>query len=234
MWVYNVVRELYSSVGITPWPETVPPRVDELLAKVATTDPGTGRIWCIKTHNKIRAHADGIRVICPYRDVRDAMMSYMRFLGSTFEKALEIAEYMMQISDWYLQEETANVHAIPYDDIVDRAVETITSISGFLGLTVEPENIVDIAEHLSKEKVASRIALLEQKSANRNDSEGQACISLRNMDGNYRVYDSKTGFQGGHIGSSPDGAWRTELSSDQRERLCRLTADWVKRYGFGK
>jgi len=232
MWAYNVTRALLSSSGITPLPESIPPLDDQLLREVATTDPGEGRLWCVKTHRQIRPHADYIRVICPYRDVRDSLMSYMNFRHSTFEQALEAVIDMMQITDWYLRDKQDNVHAVRYEDITDRPAEAVTAISEFLGLSVTAKCIEKIVASLSREKVVSHINKLEKDSMSTETTNKKPVVTVRNLDGNYRLYDTATGFQSGHIGTLDDGSWRTELTPEQCDRLSDLTSEWIERYGF--
>ena len=225
MWAYNVTRALLLSSGLIPLPESIPPLDNQLLREVATIEAGEGRLWCVKTHRKIRPHADNIRVICPYRDVRDSLISYMNFRQSTFDQAMEALVEMMQITDWYLQDKQDNVHAVRYCDITERPVETVAAINKFLRLSVSAERIMGIVEGLSKEKVARHISKFEKDSMSADSKNRKTVVSVRNLDGNYRLYDTETGFQSGHIGSLRDGSWRTELTLEQCERL-------VERYGF--
>ena len=56
--------------------------------------------------------------------------------------------------------------------------------------------------------------------------------TIQNVDGSYRVFDSSTGFQSEHITTGREGAWRSELSAEEQERMMQLVAPWLEKYGF--
>ena len=231
-WVYNITRELCRSAGVTPWPETIPPLDDELMAAAMSGDPGEGRVWCIKTHRSIRSPESRIRIICPYRDVRDSLVSYMRFRAVSFDQALESVQEMMEVTDWYLKDKPDNVHALRYDTIIHNPVKAATDIAGFIGLAVPPEVLVKITGQFSRDRVARYIQDFEGNTSDSAGRPGQPRVSMRNIDGDAIAYDPATGFQSGHVGSLPDGSWRSELDQHQQDRLHELAGDWLQRYDF--
>jgi hypothetical protein len=235
MWTYNVTRRLFSAAGMTPIPRLIPKDEDAAIREAITRCPNTGEIYCVKTHRVLSPVPPNVRVIFSYRDVRDAVISYMRFTKCTFEMALHVARAMMDESEHYLRHKTSNVLPVRYDNIVNSAFSTVGNISTFLGLVVPEIRCREIADDLQRDKVVGYLRQLQ--AINPNDSETADVSSasypaVRNFDGTYRALDPATGFQTNHIGPGQDGEWRTVLSAQERQTLLSLTSEWLARHGF--
>ena len=238
MWTYNACRALIRAAGKTPWPESVPPDERPVIQEALARPPGPDQFYCIKTHLQIPVGQEHMRIICNYRDVRDAMLSYMRFMKCSFEKGLAAAIGFMGLTDHYLQSRHPHVLPIRYDRITSHPQETIREIMDFLSLQVGRAEIESIALEYSREEVARRLKKLEsvQLDANgRVKGEGRPgeYSAVQNLDGSFRVYDYATGFQTNHISSGKDGDWREVLTGEQQAELLAATSEWLTRYGFG-
>ena len=237
MWTYNVCRRLITAVGKTPWPDEVPLDESPAIQHALSHPPASGQVYCIKTHFQIPVGKPHMRIICNYRDIRDATLSYMRFMKCTFEQALAAARGGMQLTDHYLESQDPNVLPIPYDMMINQPQQTISTLAGFLSIPVEAAEIENIAQSLSREAVARQ---LEKLKTDRQDIENSNKDSLAlgklssvpNLDGSSRLHDSSTGFQTNHISSNKDGEWRKAFSSEEQEKLMAVASDWLLRYNF--
>jgi hypothetical protein len=234
MWTYNVCRRLISAAGKRPWPEEVPQDESPAIRHALAHPPAPDQVYCIKTHFEIPVGRPHMRIVCNYRDVRDAMISYMRFMKCPFEKGLAVARGCMKITDHYLAHPHPDVLPVRYDDILATPQQTIGALAGFLALVVPEAAIAGIAQALSRESVQHRLeeleALRQQQDGDEQATAGSTTV--RNMDGSMRAYDARTGFQSNHVSSSRDGEWRQRLSAGQQAELMDATAAWLARYGF--
>lgn len=237
MWTYNVTRQLLRAAGYKPLPESIP--VDDQVAFQEAMKNGLGEngVLCIKTHKRIEHIAPEMKIICPYRDVRDAMYSYMKFMKCPFERALMTARSMMDNSDHYLQRKADNILPLRYDEIVSHPEKVIAEIAGFLQLKVTDSVIKEIAVALSRKKMKQYLKGLNGitvDEAGKLQSEAQASryTALPRLDGSHRIYDHTTGFQSNHITTGKDGEWRNKLGPKQKKVLMELVTPWLRKYRF--
>jgi len=99
MRTYNVVRRLIVLAGKSPWPERVPTDERSIIEDAFSKPAGDGRVYCIKTHYAIPLDRPDITILCNIRDIRDATLSFMRFMKCPFDVALESARESMKITD---------------------------------------------------------------------------------------------------------------------------------------
>lgn len=227
MWTYNVVRQLVSLAGKTPWPEKVPPDESATIREALSKPADAGHIYCIKTHCALPVDRDDIKIICNVRDIRDATLSFMRFMKCPFEAALQSARDSMQITDHYLGSASLSVLPVDYDDLVLEPAAVVARVADFIGVDVDDKGIDGIVSRLSRDRVAAR---LEELAAV--DADSVRYARIRNLDGSARVYDYETGFQSNHITSNRDAEWREVLDADQQRMLNELLGDWLLRYGY--
>ena len=237
MWTYNVTRRLLESSGYIPLPERIPADDREAIDEMTSTDPGEKGVFCIKTHRRIDPIHPDMRIICPYRDVRDAMYSYMKFMKCPFERALLAARGMMENVDYYLLKGKTNVLPLQYDRIINKPAGVIQCIAGFLKLEPSEVEVTEIADAYSRENVKKYLKRLDDIKV---DKEGQLIdykeiaryTTMPRLDGSYRIYDNSTGFQSSHITTGKEGEWRQKLDRGQQKALIKVTAQWLKRYKF--
>ncbi len=232
MWTYNVCRKLITAAGKTPWPDEVPLDESPAIQHALSRPPAPNQVYCIKTHFKIPVGKPHIQLICNYRDIRDATLSYMRFMKCSFEKALAVAQGSMELTDHYLQQSHPHVYPLPYGLMVSNPKETIRSLANFLSLPVTDATIGDIARSLSQDAVRRHVEKIESHRQDTESGKSRTYSTAQNLDGSLRIYDHTTGFQSNHIGSGKDGEWRDMFTSEQQAELMAVTADWLTRYGF--
>lgn len=202
MWTYNVTRALLLASGKNILPHDPINEVaaaNKAVANAAKMAPGDA--YCVKAHVLPKKEPPpSVKIINNYRDVRDAMLSYMRFMRlSDFEKGLQVAREMMSDTDHYFQYQWHNIIHIRYDDLIANPVAIIQQIDSFLGLGVALDEIEAIAMRFARHNVRKVLKRLEQVAVESNgrieDEAREKYVSLTNLDGSYRVFDKETNFK---------------------------------------
>jgi len=237
MWVYNISRALIRACGRTPIPEIMSP--DEVLRinQAFQIQLGENEDYIIKTHEVLKPDLPGVKIIYTYRDVRDSMLSYMRFMHCGSNVGINNMIINMQLTDYYFEKHAHNIIRIRYDDIISTPVIVINKIGDFMDRLVPQKTAESIADQFSRENVKKIINTLENVAINETEKiQGSAELKdfeiVSNSDGSYRVIDKKTRFQTNHITSKKEGEWRDVLSEEKKEEVMRLASDWLKKYDF--
>jgi predicted O-linked N-acetylglucosamine transferase (SPINDLY family) len=233
MWTYNVTRSLIRAADLEPLPEKVPTDTTPFITKAFKEPPTENQVHCVKTHFVVEPPKDdkNTLIIVPYRDIRDCIVSYMKFMHCNFEYALRAMKYWNPTNVYYDLEEE-NILKIRYDEVVDEPLQTIQKIDSFIGTGVTFEQIEEINEQFSRKKVKQKVDALKNTSAEQVEISSEVLDSTPNMDGTQRIFDRNTGFQANHITSQKSGSWRETLSESQQQKLLNETADWLKKHGF--
>ncbi|MBI4184311.1 MAG: sulfotransferase domain-containing protein [Proteobacteria bacterium] len=235
MWTYNVARGLLAAAGRRVEPTVVPQRDDEMVALLgqAHAHPDDA-VCCLKIHSRLRRLPSDARLIVNIRDVRDAMISYMRFMHADFERGLKAVEGMMALTDHYVALGGAERLIVRYESIVAEPRPTLAAIARFLGLSLGRKALLAVEREWSKASIKEKIARAERDLMERRREGGplRAIDVAANVDGTFRVYDPATGFQSGHIAGDGAKGWRELLDPAQRERLLVLTRPWLERHGI--
>jgi hypothetical protein len=236
MWAYNVTRTILNAGGYTVLPDKVPVQDSEILsiARNATEKPLAGCIYCLKVDSLLIRPGSSSLIITTYRDIRDAMVSLMRFIHCDFDKAMEIANVMMKVADHYMSLPPEVCLKLRFDDIVNLPVEQVGKISSFLRIPLKNDKIEQIVAQWNRSSVQKLIGDIGAGVKNE-AGPGQAAnnvAAVYNHDGTVRVFDRSTGFQSGHVSMSKGGEWRGILTFRQKERLNLIAAEWLERYGF--
>jgi len=223
MWTTNVVRDLVRHTGATLLPPTVlksdSDGVQYGRQHLATDAPG---IAVLKVHVVPRVDSPSARCIVTQRDLRDIVVSMMRFQHLGFDDVLQAIPAYVQASDadyFYPAGPTRLVQQYPR--MLADPIGTIRTIADFLGLEADDASIAAIATKLSKDNVRQRITEVEQALVARSQS-GQPINPedvVRVSKNRARAYDHETGFQTGHVSDYRDGDWRQILSNEQKARL---------------
>jgi hypothetical protein len=232
MWTYNVTRSLIRAAGMEPIPKNVPVNTKPFVKKAFNEPVGENEVFCVKTHQVVDTEKPDTLIIVPYRDIRDAIFSYMKFMRVSFEEAFPIPQQWKIVTDTYHKSKSPNILKIRYDEIMNEPMEIIQKIDRFIGTGVSFETIETINEQFSRKKMKEKVDGLKDISSEQARVNAAAFDTVENMDGSVRVLDRSTGFQTGHVSFRKDGQWREELTEDQKQRLMNETANWLQRHGF--
>lgn len=223
MWTTNIVREIARTEGLEPLPETPLTRDSEIIAygtrHVAEGRPG---VAVLKVHKLVPPMPRSVGVVTR-RDVRDALVSYMRFMRLPFENGLRFAANALQRPAGHLYPREPRL-MVDYSAITTQPVEVVRSIAQFLGAERAAEACDEIAARFSKDAVKSRIGAADAevralaKAGERIERSRLVILSPTN----WRVIDPDTQFQTGHVSDYRDGDWRTVLTEEQQAQVNAL------------
>jgi hypothetical protein len=201
---------LIRAADLEPLPEKVPTDTTPFITKAFKEPPTENQVHCVKTHFVVEPPKDdkNTLIIVPYRDIRDCIVSYMKFMHCNFEYALRAMKYWNPTNVYYDLEEE-NILKIRYDEVVDEPLQTIQKIDSFIGTGVTFEQIEEINEQFSRKKVKQKVDALKNTSAEQVEISSEVLDSTPNMDGTQRIFDKS-----------------------QQQKLLNETADWLKKHGF--
>jgi sulfotransferase family protein len=207
MWTTNIAREVVRSLGIEPLsspPQAITDNEHLRFGVMHIFSRATG-VAVVKSHTPVPLLPRSVGIVSQ-RDVRDAMVSYMRFMRADFEAALDFARMTLNLPPEKLYRGSPRL-VLNYETISEDPVGAVRLIAAFL--EVPNVDCVAIAERYSKAAVRKRIEML-----------AQAAIGGR------RALDAQTGFQTGHVSEDGDGKWREVFSPDQLERVNRVIGEF--------
>jgi Sulfotransferase domain len=223
MWLFNVTRQIARAAGFRVLPTPVPQSDKAMFAAAeeGLRDHSSDRLWVLKVHSRVRSDRPRSRFILPRRDIRDVVVSYMRFMRCDFEFFLPYVAPAIALQRHFASFPPDRALFLDYADIVARPAAVAHAVAEFLGAPVEQESTDAIASELSKENVAQLIAAREQDLQYRDRAglpiaPGEVVVlGPRNM----RAFDTETGFQSGHVSNYRDGDWKNILTAAQQTRL---------------
>jgi hypothetical protein len=241
MWTYNVVRELFKSSNYTVKPRQIPTTQHELVREALTSSVVENEVYCIKTHLHVKnplptQHA--VKIICNVRDVRDACLSWMRFMRADFSRSLKAMIGMMKTTDYFHSTFKQDLLSIRYEDMNTNPADTINRICDYLELVVAEGQRQRIENQFSKASMKHFVKTLSKIKIDRNGNvenplDREQFEVVENYDGTFRVFDKMTAFQSDHITSQKDGEWRACLTEEQIAQLNDVAKNWLMKYNYG-
>ena len=239
MWTYNVIRAIYETAGWSVLPREIPVSEHALIKKALLSEQNEKEVYCIKTHLPLKSPLPtkhDVRIINNIRDVRDACLSFMRFMHADFEGGLQAMMGMMRITDYYAREFGNNLLSVRFEDLTSTPQTVLEKICGFLNIDLSEQEKTEILQRFDKSNIQKKLQDLPKVESDAHikaDAELSSKFdSVRNRDGTYRTYEKSTGFQSNHITSSSDGEWKTYFDKSKAEQLIGLSRDWLSRYGY--
>lgn len=163
MWTFNVARELLRLAGHTVLPTEIPRQekvTGEILQKVLN-DLNPGGIYALKTHTLYECFPHA-RFIINHRDLRDVMISFMRFMNLNFEEGLEGAIEMIKTEDHFMKFPKDVTLHLEFTELTSNPLNTVVSIMKFLRLKLGQKEIDGVVEKFTKENVKRLITDTEQ------------------------------------------------------------------------
>ena len=218
MWTTNIVRDLLRREGIEPLGHTVGGEEAIVAYGVEHLTQNKPGVVVLKTHKPVPDMPRSVGIVTR-RDIRDATVSYMRFMRAPFDKALRFAERSLSRQPVDLFPGTRLV--LDYTTINERPVDAVNEIAGFLGCSADAEAI---AANYTRSAVAARIDAADDyvhaaASKGKPIERGRLVMAGPN---NYRAADPETGFQTGHVSDYREGDWQRILSPEQQKQISAL------------
>lgn len=210
-WSFNVVTGLLR--GFNP-AQSVYGGYDEDVARfLRGIDPDA-------THAVLKCHSlDAVgyslvrtgaaKAVYTWRDIADAMVSYMRMFGNDFDHALDVMDTSLRLYRFHL--ERGNAVILGYEDIMTHPEMVIELIARHLGIEGRPELIAAVNQETSLVRVREKVAQLNSEEAQR-----------RLIRHEHTMYDPETLLNVNHIRDGSSGYGRALLSAEQLVRIDEL------------
>ncbi|MBF0368914.1 MAG: sulfotransferase domain-containing protein [Magnetococcales bacterium] len=236
MWTFNVTRALLQQGGLEVVPKQVPQNDQGMIdaAHEVIQNGPDNTVAVTKSHSRVHPGVPYSRFITPHRDPRDAMVSFMHFMGCDFARGLLAAQEMTGIVDHYRGFLPNIILHLDYSTITDQPREAIATIAQFLGLTPGKKAIAEIENRFQKKKVADLFHQTEigvEERIERGEKIDQQELTA-NTDKTVRAFDLETGFQSGHVSDNQPGDWQRILSSEQQAQLQEHLGEWLGKNGY--
>lgn len=237
MWLLNVAREVLRCAGRSVLPEKILQSDEmalDLANRQALADSDPNNVWALKVHHLLPANLPRSRIITSIRDPRDVLVSFRRFMNTTFDDALVACEDVVTYAETYRSYPPEVLLKIDYADIEERPVRVTSQVAGFLGVPLDATDNARIVETLSREKVKTRIeeaTAMVLESVRQNLPVPRASV-VTDGDRIIRFFDPTTGFQSGHVSEHRSGSWRVQLADTEKQAVMDRLGDWLTRNGF--
>jgi hypothetical protein len=233
MWTFNVVRDLVRLTGRPVLPEIVPHDDAEMEqlghAGIAAND-GT---YVLKVHTRLPVNLPHSFYVVTHRQIRDSIVSFMRFTHADFEAGLRFAAGAIRLEQHFAGFPTGRALQIAYRDIVGQPEAVVRALAKALAVELGDGDAEGIVARYAKDKVQARLVAREQE-LRQQIGAGQA-VDVRAFvpmgDASLRAFDMTTGFQSGHVSAYREGDWRTILTREQQAAIAALIAD-ARSHGF--
>jgi hypothetical protein len=239
MWTYNVVRAIFETRNWSVLPREIPINEHALIKQALLSEQKETEVYCIKTHLPLKSPLPtkhDTRIICNVRDVRDACLSFMRFMHADYEAGLHAMMNMMKISDYYLSQFGDDLLTVRFEDLTRTPPNVLENISGFLKIDLSESEKKEILQKFDKSSIQKKLwemPKVESANSQIKDAEQSSKFDLvKNRDGTYRTFEKATGFQSNHITSAHDGEWKTYFDKSKVDQIIGLSRDWLLRYGY--
>jgi hypothetical protein len=238
MWTFNVARAVCRAAGKKVLPDLVPKSDADMVAfaNQAMVDHDTNKIWVVKVHSFIEREAPLSKFVNTQRDLRDALVSFMRFMLCDFDRALLAMVDAAELTEYYEDLEPRLILRLRYEDIVERPLGVARDIANFCEVELSDAEVAKIVRHFEKSEV-KRLIRDKEDDIKRRVEAGEAVLESEIVPQRFRnnvvrAFDLRTGFQSGHISGYRDGSWRQLLTAEQQKRMHGLLGDWLRRHGY--
>ena len=206
---YNITRQVVSSV---PGNRTV--HVNENICNIIQKWYKRPEFVVNKghfIHYYEQRHVAYIKLLLTYRDIRDIVVSTMKFRNASFEEvaSTNYVETIAREQEWLKFIPPEQVHRVKYSDLYQNIAEEALAIADFLGIPISNEKANEIAENLSIKHMRPILATMNNMNA-------------------FTQY-SPTQIQG-----VVPRQWETQLTSAQVDEIMSdaRIADWMQENGY--
>ena len=222
MWLFNVAREIFIINKYNVFPDKIPKNDKDFLDiynSESVNDNNDFNKYVFKVHSPINSDLLNSKVLTTIRDPRDVCASYREFMKSDFESALTAAKGMIDFIKYYKPFDKDYLKFFKYEDIENRTIETIISLSKFIECEINLDTAKLISEKFNKNNVRNLIKDNDEKLMNKikNKEKIEKSEIVYFSKENYRAFDKQTGFQTNHISNRNSGEWEKAFSEKEIE-----------------
>ncbi len=191
---------------------------DEDVGHFLGAIPGQSRHVVLKCHSldsfgRALAQSGAAKVIYTWRNISDAIASFMRMFNVDFEHAFAVARDSLQLYDFHRS--TGNVVVLHYDEIAAESLESVRRIDAYFGFHSSEEVLRSVCEQTSFTEMRAKVGILD------NTENQQRLIKLERT-----TYDPETLLNLNHIRDGGTGYGRELLSPTQLARIAQLSREF--------
>jgi hypothetical protein len=213
-WSFNVALQLMRSMGAGD----VYGGYDESLYSFFDKLPEDARHAVVKCHTLDMvgiglAQVRAITVIYTWRNLADAAASFMLMFGVGFDHAIAVLEHSLDLYHFHRRN---GALILSYEDLTQRAEESVERVAAHIGATASASLIREIAEGTSLGKMRERVVEIAAPE-----------YAPRLIEHEQTFYDPETLLNLNHIRHGGSGYGASRLEESQLERL----RDLVRRKG---
>jgi hypothetical protein len=233
MWTFNIARDLVRATGQPALPALVP-HDDAEMESIGRAGIAAGDgVYVLKVHTRIPADLPHSVYLVTHRNLRDSLVSFMRFMHADFDAGLRFVAGAIRLEQHFAGFPPECTLDIAYADIIGTPETVVEAIAVRLAVPLEAGQAAGLVGRYAKDKVQAR--LVERERALRERIGAGQPVDARDFvpmgDRTVRAFDVETGFQSGHVSSYREGDWRTILTDGQKAAVENLIAD-ARAHGF--
>ena len=235
--MYNVTREILKLSKINVFPIKIPnndQKFFEIFKKQSLTDQNDSNKYVFKIHGILKPNLPRSKILTTIRDPRDVCISFKEFMKTDFDTALKAAKDLLNYEKVYKTYNKNYLKFFRYENIENKSIQTILEIANFIGYEISYKNAEEISLKYSKKRVKNLIKNNDEnllsKIKNEEDIDKSSLVYVSK--GNYRSFDTKTGFQTNHISNRNSGDWKKSFSPKEIKILDLEFKDFISEYKF--
>jgi len=237
MWIFNVAREIYKTLGFNVEPSIVPQNDSEMFEIYhdrAINELNNNIKFILKIHTPLKPDLARSKIITTIRDPRDMCVSFREFMKTNFNQSLNATKSLINFSKIYKNFDKNYILILKYENIEKNPIEMILKISEFLNENINYDQAFEISKKFSKKNVIEIINKknkeIKEKILKKSKIDKKDIVIISNE--NIRSYDKNTGFQTGHISQRKSGDWKKKLSSEEIEIINSQFKDWLIEFEY--
>ena len=237
MWIFNVTREIYKTLGFDVEPSLVPQNDSEMFEiynNKAVNELNNNLRFILKIHTLLKPNLARSKIITIVRDPRDVCISFKEFMKTNFNESLNATKSLIHFSKIYKNFNKNYMLILKYENIVKNPIEIILKIAKFLNENINHSQAVEISKKFSKKNVIEIINKknkeLKEKILNKSKIDKKEIVIISNQ--NVRAYDKNTGFQTGHVSQRKSGDWEAIFSNTEKEILNNQFKEWLIEFEY--
>ena len=237
MWLYNVTREIFKLSKFNVLPKEIPQTNKDnliLYQNFSINDNNDKNRYVLKIHKPIPIILKKSKILTTIRDPRDICISYKEFMKVDFNSALKATRPLKHFIKNYNKFSDEYLKIIKYEDIENRAVETLAKISKFINVNLDSPKAEKISNKFNKLNIKKLIKKNDKRILNKIENKKKILkkeiVYFSNK--NFRSYDSNTGFQSGHISNRNSGDWKNKFSDNEIKIMNKEFKEILEEYNY--
>ena len=236
MLTFNLTREVLMTKQLTVRPDRALKDGNECLQifqNEALHDDRQHVIYVFKVHQTLKPNIPRSKFIINKRNPFDICASFYEFMKCDLDRAIEVAQSHILTIEHYKTFGKNTVLFVEYEEIENNISLVIQNIAYFLEQEINNVMVEEIGKKYSKEAVHKIISELHKKHSKNIGDQTLNPEEIVNLGGDkYRMFDTQTGFQTGHISNRNSGEWTKVFNEEQISLIERKITPFAQELGY--